>query len=308
MAGLTGLLAFAEVAKQGGFAKAARTLGQSASGVAKSVARLERELGVRLFHRTTRKVALTGDGRGFYERCRRIVEEVEALRADADGMRRAPRGTLSVSAPLTYGKAVIVPALAPLLIRYPELRVELSLSDRRVDLVGEGLDAAVRIGALEDSTLVARRIGRQQVVVLASPRYLERHGTPAAPAEIARHACVAFRLPSTGRLRPWEFRDGGKPLQIDPAARLVLDEGEALVNAAAHGLGLIQAPSYMAEAELKSGRLREVLARFRPPPMPISLVYPSHRQMTPRLGALIDALTGGGPGPAITTKDGNRRI
>jgi DNA-binding transcriptional LysR family regulator len=292
MAGLAGLVAFAEVAKQGGFAKAARTLGQSASGVAKSVARLERELGVRLFQRTTRKVALTGDGRAFHARCRRIVEEIEALRADAEGVRREPRGTLSLTAPLTYGKAVIVPALARLLVRHPALRVELALSDRRVDLVGEGLDAAVRIGALEDSTLVARRIGRQQLVVLASPAYLKRRGAPATPADLLEHACLAFRLPATGRLRPWEFRDAGRALRLEPPARLVLDEGEALARAAAHGLGLIQAPSYMAEAELATGRLREVLARFRPPPMPISLVYAAHREMTPRLRALVEALVG----------------
>lgn len=291
MAGLQSVAAFAETARHGSFAAAARELGLTPSAVAKSVARLEADLGLRLLHRTTREVSLTSDGHGLYERCRRIVEEIDALRAQAEGVRGEPSGTLRLSAPVTWGRKVLVPRLADLVTRHPQVALDVALSDRQVDVVKEGFDAAVRIGRLRDSTLVGRRIGQQQVLVCASPAYVARHGTPASPDDLSAHRCLAFRMPTTGRARPWEFVVAGAPYVNTPAARVVVDEGEALVAAAVAGLGLIQVPDYMADEALRAGALVEVLAACRPPTVPISIVHPSARQVTPRLRALLDLLT-----------------
>jgi DNA-binding transcriptional LysR family regulator len=296
MTGLQSLISFAETVKRGSFAGAARELGLSPSAVAKSVARLEHDLGIRLFHRTTRKVALTSEGHELARRCRTILEELEALRDSAAGTRAEPSGMLRLNVPVTIGKLLIVPQLAALAVRYPKITLDIGFSDRYVDIVSEGLDAAVRIGHLSDSTLVARRIGQQTIVVCGSPAYLERHGTPALPADLEAHSCMHFRLPTTGRPRPWQFRDGRRRLEVLPPAAVVMNDGEALVAAAIAGLGLVQVPDYMAAAAIAGGKLVEVLQRFRGPPLPISVVYPSARSVTPRLRALLSALGAGAPG------------
>ncbi len=291
MSGLQGFFAFAETARQGSFAAAARELGLSPSAVAKSVARLESDLGVRLFHRTTRQVTLTGEGRDLYTRCRRIVDEIEGIRAEAEGVRGQPSGTLRLNVPTTYGKRVVVPALTRLAAKHPKLAFDVGFSDRWVDLVQQGLDAVVRVGELGDSTLVARRLGEQSLVSCAAPSYLRKRAAPKGPAELERHDCLVFRLPSSGRLRPWQFRDGRRTLEFVPPTRFVMNDGEAIVAAAATGAGIAQVPDYMCADALRAGRLIEVLEAFRPKPMPISLVYPSARHATPRLRVLINALT-----------------
>ena len=285
------MLAFAEAARRSSFAGAARELGLTASAVAKSVARLEQDLGVRLFHRTTRKLALTSDGRALFARCERIVDEMQALRDEAAGTRAEPSGRLRLNVPITVGKRLIVPALADLRRKHPRIQVEVSFTDRYADIVAEGLDAVVRVGALKDSSFVSRRIGEQQLVAVAAPRYLKRHGTPSRPVDLAGHVCMAFRVPSSGRPYPWQLRDGRHVLPWAPGAEIVMDDGEALVAAAVAGMGLAQVPDYMAADELARGRLVEVLAAHRPPPAPISIVYLHARGMTPRLRALIDVLT-----------------
>lgn len=291
MASIPALFAFAESARHRSFAVAARTLGLSPSAVAKSVARLESELGLRLFHRTTRQVSLTGDGHALYERCRRVVDEMEALSAEAEGMRGRPGGVLRIDMPITVGKTVLVPRLAELASAHPALRFDLSFSDRYVDVVKEGFDAVVRIGALSDSSLVARRIGEQAMLVIGSPQYLRRRGTPQSPDELAQHDCIVFRNPTTGRQRPWQFRQGRRAFDVEPESRLRMNDGEAIVEAVAAGMGLAQVPDYMSQAARQSGRVIELLADWRPAPLLISLVYPSGRMVTPRLRVLIDAFT-----------------
>lgn len=290
--GLQGMTAFAETVRQGSFAAAARELGLSPSAVAKSVARLEAELGLRLLHRTTREVSLTSDGHGLFARCRDIVEAIDALRAEAEGVRGEPSGTLRLNAPITWGKRVLVPILARLVERHPKLAVDVAFTDRYVDLIHEGFDAAVRVGTLRDSSLVARPFAQQALLVLAGKRYLAAHGKPASPAALAKHRCLVFRMPSTGRPRAWEFVVEGVPTSAVPATAVTMNDGEALVVAAAENLGLVQVPEYMAEDGLRSGALVEVLKPFRPPPLPVALVYPSSRQVTPRLRVLVEALTG----------------
>jgi DNA-binding transcriptional LysR family regulator len=296
MAGIQSLVAFAETVKHGSFAGAARELGLSPSAVAKSVARLEDDLGVRLLHRTTRKVSLTSEGQDLYRRCRAIVDEFEGLRDAAAGARGAPTGTLRINVPITMGKLVIVPKLAALVRRHPGISLDVSFSDRYADVVSEGLDAAIRVGPLADSSLVARRIGEQRLVVVASPRYLRKHGEPAHPSELAAHACMLFRLPTSGRPRAWQLVDGRRKIEWTPDAPVIMNDGEGLIAAAAEALGLTQVPDYMAAADIRAGRLKAVLEPYQPPALPIAVVYPSARRVTPRLRAMLEALSADGSG------------
>ncbi len=211
MPGLQQLVAFAETAKHGGFAAAARESGVAPSTLAKAVARLEHELGVRLFHRTTREVRLSPDGERLFRRCQRVLAELEDLRAEAASSRAAPAGTLRLSLPVHYGKRFVLPRLIALQQRHPGLRLDVRLSDSWEDLVRDGIDLAVRIGALADSSLVARRIDQQHLVLCASPAYLARRGTPKRIDELAGHEAVTFRLPASGRpdnMVEDEFADG----------------------------------------------------------------------------------------------------
>ena len=284
-------VAFATAARNGSFARAARELAQTPSTIAKSINRLEKQLGVRLFHRTTRQVSLTPDGQQLFEQCQRILEEVEALRTFAAGASGEPSGVLRLETSITYGRRVVMPVLATLLERHPGLSIDARFSDQMSDVIREGLDAVIRIAPLGDSRLVARQIGQQNLLVCASPGYLEKHGAPASPADLERHHCVTFRVPSSGRDRPWQFRLDGKDVEMHPSSRLRLGDGDALVDAAAAGLGIAQAPDYMMVDALSAGRVVEVLGRFRPQPLPINVVYPSSRMVPARVRALIDALT-----------------
>jgi len=285
------VVAFAAAARNGSFAKAARELSQTPSTIAKSIGRLESQLGVKLFHRTTRQVSLTADGQQLFSQCQRILDEVELLRSAAAGARGEPSGLLRIEAPLTYGKRVVLPVLAKLLERHPRLRIDARLSDQVSDVIREGLDAVIRTGTLSDSRLVARQIGQQSLVVCASPAYLERHGTPRIPADLGQHQCLLFRMPSSGRDRPWQFRIDGDIVEVQPDSRLRLGDGEALVDAAIAGLGIAQVPDYMAADAHGAGRVVEVLREFRAPPIPISVVYPTSRMLPPRVRVLIDALS-----------------
>jgi DNA-binding transcriptional LysR family regulator len=284
------LRAFAEAAKQGSFARAARSLGLSASAVTKSVQRLEQQSKLKLFQRTTRRVTLTQEGEQFYARCTRVLEELEGLALLAAGTAHAPTGVLRLDVPVTYGKKVILPLLAGLARNHPQLRFEVRLSDQYADLIGSGVDAVVRIGELGDTRLVARRIDRQHLAVYGSPEYLKRRGRPRRPSELDSHDCILFQMPTTGRHRPWEFRVKGRALALRPAPAHVVNDGEGMVGAAAAGLGLVQVPDLIAADAVAAGELEEVLAPYRAPPMPISVVFAPQRHMPLRLRLFIDAL------------------
>ena len=290
MHSLQQLAAFAETAKHGSFAAAARETGSAPSTLAKAVARLESSLGVRLFHRTTRQVSLTPDGERLFHRCQRLLLEVEELQAEASGVAEAPTGTLRIDLPIVIGRRLILPLLARMLQRYPGLSLDLRLQDGYVDLVKEGVDLALRVGVLKDSSLVARRFGTQTLVLVASPDYLETHGTPARVEQLAGHSALLFRMPSSGKERPWQLRQRGRSLEMQPASRVLLNDGEAMVEAARLGLGLGQVPDYFVKGELASGALVEVLPQARPAPMPISIVYPGARLVPLRVRLLLQEL------------------
>jgi DNA-binding transcriptional LysR family regulator len=292
MSGLQQFLAFAQTARCGSFAAAARDLGQAPSTLAKSVARLEAQLGVKLFHRTTRQVSLTPDGERLYRRCERVLAEVEDLQAEAAGSRALPSGTIRIDAPIAYGRRILVPLLAQLLQQHPPLQLDLRLQDAYADLVRDGLDLAIRIGALQDSRLVAKRFDWQQLIVVASPDYLRSRGAPQRIEDLSGHAAIVFRMPSSGRLRPWQLREARRVVELHPAQRVQVNDGDGMVAAAREGLGLMQIPDYMVEDELAAGTLVELMADRRPPPMPISAVLPSARLVPPRVRLLLDALQG----------------
>jgi LysR family transcriptional regulator, regulator for bpeEF and oprC len=290
MSSLRLLVVFSEAARQGSFAAAARELGLSSSAVVKGIARLELRLRVRLFHRTTRRVRLTQEGEALFERCRRILAEVEDLERAAANVSELATGVLRIDAPIIYGRQVILPVLARLASANPGLEIDLRLSDVYADVISSGLDAVVRACEIPDSHLIAHAFDSQHIGVYGSPAYFARRGRAKEPADLERHDCVRFRLPGTGRHRPWEFRRGEKEVSMEPQTRYSVNDGDGLVAAAVLGLGLVQLPHHIVASELDAGRLEEVLARFRPKDLPISLVYPANRHVPRRLLLLRDAL------------------
>jgi DNA-binding transcriptional LysR family regulator len=290
MQGLHSLLAFSETAKRGSFAAASRELGTTPSTLAKSVKRLEGSLGLRLFHRTTRQVSLTPDGERLFARCQRVLAELEALQTDASGVSAQPSGLLRIDMPIVLGRRIVLPMLAELVRRHPALELDVRLSDAYVDLVKDGIDVAVRVGTLSDSTLVARRFASHDLVLAAAPAYLAQRGTPGKVEDLAAHDAILFRMPTSGRERPWELSVGGRTVTLHPAARFRFNDGEAMVQAARMELGLVQVPDYMVSDAIAEGALVELLPQLRPPTVPIHAVIPANRMVPARVRAFLDAL------------------
>lgn len=290
MQGLQPLIAFAATARHGSFAAAAREQGQAPSTLAKAVARLEAGLGLQLFQRTTRQVRLTADGEQLYQRCQRVLAELEDLQTIASGSRAAPSGLLRVAMPVFYGKRFVLPRLARLLQVHPALQLDARLSDQTVDIVREGIDLAVRIGELDDSSLVARRVDWQALCLCASPAYLARAGTPRHVEDLGSHAAVLFRLPTSGRDRPWMLRQRGQPVTLQPQPAVRINETEGVLEALRLGLGIAQLPDNVVADDLAAGHLVELLPGCRPARMPVHLVMPSGRLVPPRVRAAIEVL------------------
>lgn len=284
------LLAFTETAKRGSFAAAARELGTTPSAAAKAVARLESSLGLRLFHRTTRHVALTSDGERLFNRYQRLLAELEEIQAEALGASTQPRGTLRVDLPIVLGRQLVLPILSRLMCQYPELRLDVRLSDAFVDVVSDSVDLAVRIGTLPDSSLVARKIASQDWLLCASPLYLEKAGTPATLGALALHEGILFRMPSTGRDLVWQLREDGADHAISPPSRIRCSDGEAMVQFAEAGHGIAQLPDYMVRGALGEGRLVELLPQCRPKSTPIYAVTAGNRLLPGRVRALLAEL------------------
>jgi DNA-binding transcriptional LysR family regulator len=284
------IAAFAEAAKHGSFAAAARETGNAPSTLAKAVARLEAGLGVKLFHRTTRQVSLTPDGERLFRRCQRLLAEVDELQAEASGVRAGPSGTLRIDLPIVLGRRWILPLLARMAQRHPELALDVRLQDGYVDLVKEGIDVAIRIGELKDSSLVSRRLTTHSMVLVATPQYLAGRGTPKRIDQLGGHDAVLFRMPTTGKDRPWQLRQRGNSVELHPPSRVRVNDGEGMVEAVRLGLGLAQLPDYFVRDELARGELVEVLPQCRPAPMPISIVYPGARLVPQRVRALMEEL------------------
>ena len=278
--------AFVTVADLKGFAPAARKLGLSASAVTRMVAALEEHVGARLLQRTTRSVMLTDIGARFLERARRILADIEEAEGSAQAERTQPTGRLVISAPLGFGRRHVSPLLSTYLKRYPDVSAELRLSDRMINLVEEGVDAAVRIGHLADSSLVARAVGDMRRMVVASPDYLAQHGEPAAPAQLAAHQTVHFGALSVAP--DWRFVEAGREVRVTCSPRFTSNSADAAIWQAEQGIGLTRVLAYQAAEAIAAGRLKVVLTAFEPPPLPIHIIYPTSRLLSAKVRTFVD--------------------
>lgn len=277
---------FVTAVDSGSFTAAAELFELSPQMVGKHVRDLEARLGARLLTRTTRRQSLTEIGQQYYERCKFILAEIRAAETSAETMRAAPRGNLKISASVTFGSLRLASAVADFLNAHPDVSVQLSLNNRIVDIVEEGFDAAVRIGALADSGLVARRLAPYQMILCASPAYLKKAGVPRSPADLARHQCLDFTYRNTRG--GWIFTHNDMSDPARTGRRFQANNGQALRMAALAGLGIIMQPQMLLADDLRDGRLAPILKRHWPAPWPMHLVYPRDRQAVPKLTAFVD--------------------
>ncbi len=278
--------AFVAVADLKGFAPAARKLGLSPSGVTRLIATLEERLGTRLLQRTTRSVALTDVGARYLERAKRILADVEEAEGSVQDERARPSGRLVISAPIGFGRLHVSPIVSEYLKRYPEVSGDLRLSDRMINLVEEGVDLAVRIGQLADSSLVARHVGEMRRIVVASPGYLKKQGEPKTPGAVASHRTISFGAMSASP--DWRFASEGREIRIAPTPRLTTNSADAAIQYAEQGGGLTRVLAYQAADAIKRGRLKIVLAKFEQPALPIHIVYPTSRLLSAKVRTFID--------------------
>lgn len=287
MGTLPNLAAFCRTFETGSFTKAARVLSITPQAVSRSVGRLEETLGVTLFRRTTRSLSATDAARRYYTLCVQALSLLSSGERELAVDQRGPEGVVRLSMPTTYGHHRLLPSLHAFRERYPHVRLELSISNQNVDFVREGFDAAIRMGRIEDHSLVARKLGDFPLGVYASPSYLARAGTPRTPDDLEKHESIGFVMPSTGRLLPWSFAPG--PRSVTPRATYRC-EGDVLgtLTLARAGLGLVQAYDFLVEADVAKGTLVEVLQPYRGVTRPFSLVYPKAVKPSGATRALID--------------------
>jgi len=280
---LTTLRVFVRIAESGSFSRAAEDLGLPRASASEAVQRLEARSGARLLNRTTRRVGLTADGEVFLDRARMLLDQAD----DLDGLFRQGvdrvNGLLRISLPERLANHTVMPALPDLLARHPRLKLELSVTDRFVDVVGAGFDCVIRAGALRDSRLVGQRLGEMALGTFASPDYLARHGQPQSVEDLAGHVVVGYASSAHGLDFDWE----GPDTSVTLGGRLAVDNAEAQIAAALAGLGLIQVPVYGLRKAVASGALVEVLPQHRPPPLPMTLLYPQHRQRSAKVTAFV---------------------
>ena len=283
---LAALDAFVQSAETGSFVAAGRQLGLSASAVGKAVVRLEQRLDVRLFHRNTRNMTLTEEGRLFLERCRRILEEVEAAEAELARSNRTPRGRLRVSLPLVG--MLLTPVMAGFMRAWPEVQLDLDFTDRLVDIVEDGFDAVIRTGPPSDSRLMSRNLGRFKLKIVAAPDYLAQYGVPETPDDLAQHQCLHQRSPTTGKLRPWPLVRTEGQRKITLPERMSATAVDPLIALATEGLGIACLPPFAIRAEIAEGRLVPLLEDWVQETDQFNILWPASRQITPRLRAFID--------------------
>lgn len=285
---LTPLLTFARIVEAGSLSAAARSLERSLPAVCRSLAQLEQRLGQRLLERTTRRIALTEAGADFYERCRRIAADLEEAEAAVTSRRRDPQGRLRISAPVLFGRLHVAGVVSRLLEAHAKVSASLLLTDRNVNLVEDGIDVAVRIGELPDSSLVARSLGSVARIVCGAPSYLRARGTPKSPADLARHDCIRFSgLQSSNE---WLFLVEGRERRVPAAGRFESNDGATALQMAEAGLGLVAPLAYQAAASLRRGALVRILKKYETRPLPVNAVYPSGRLASAALRTFLEML------------------
>jgi DNA-binding transcriptional LysR family regulator len=297
---LSAVEAFVRAAEARSFTGAARQMGLTASGVSKAVSRLESQTGVVLLHRSTRSVGLTAEGAVFFDRCRDILTGLKDAEAALQQSAQVPSGRLRIAAPIAFGRSILVPVLVEFRRRFPDITVEASFSDALQDIIEEGFDIAVRIGDLPSSRLIAREVGVAHWVACASPNYLSERGTPRTPDDLAAHDCIAYMSAETRRCRDWHFMSGSRDwtVRVGDSARQVVDHCDALIDAALADSGIVYVHSYTAAEHLRAGRLERVLDGYSTPRRSIHVIYPTLRQLSPKVRSFVDfaveAMTGHG--------------
>lgn len=279
---------YTRVVEADSFSLAADSLGLPRSTVSTTIQKLERSLKVRLLNRTTRRLSMTPDGASYYERCKQLLAELEDLESSFRQVNQLPSGRLRLEMTPSIGRRILMPALCEFHSLYPDIELAIGMSDRPVDLVREAVDCAIRIGELEDSSLVARRIGTFAGITCASPSYLERFGEPKTIDELAQHRAVHYFSSRTGRVIDWSFMVDGKQHDVQLNSMVSVNDGEAYVKCGLQGIGLIQVPRYLVSPLLESGELVEVLPQWTPPPLPISVVYLHNRHLSPKVRVFVD--------------------
>ena len=286
---LSAIRSFVSVVKSGGFTAAARAESTSQATISKRLASLEDHLGVQLLQRTSRDQSLTQAGADYFDKCQAILAELEEAETAARSQVAVPRGLLRISAAFPLGRLLLAPILPEFLKRYPEIHVDLSLTDRHMDLVAEGIDLSVRAQQMPDSTLVARKLFDNPMFLVASPSYLEEHGTPEKPADLADHNCLIYS--SLESINHWHFNRKGRDYSVTVTGNLQCDNGDTLVEGALAGLGLIVKPHWMIHSHLESGALEHVMPEYAPTPLPIHAVYPQRRFLPIRVRCFMDFLS-----------------
>ena len=282
--------AFVRVVESGSFTKAAETLHMSKTSVTQLIQQLEARLRVKLLNRTTRKVNVTADGAVYYERAVRVLADVDDAETSLSSASTLPRGRLRVDVPSPFARTILIPALPDFYARYPDIQIDLGVSDRMVDMIGENVDCVVRGGEIVDGSLAARRIGELRLGVYASPDYLAREGVPAHPADLidSQHRIVRFRWLRGNGGFPYAMRRGEETAKVGATHILSIDDGNAYLTAGLSGLGVLWLPDYMARGHVAAGRLVPLFEDWRIDPMPLSIAYPPTRHMSRKLRVFID--------------------
>lgn len=289
---LLAIRVFARVVEAGAFSRAADSLDMPLATVSKLVRSLEQHLGVRLLQRTTRRVSITPEGAAYYERSSRVLKELEDIDSSFSSAHQRPRGRLRIDIGSSTASCVLIPALPDFIALYPDIRIDLGVSDRRVDLIGENVDCVVRGGNADELSLIARPLGRAPWVTCAAPEYLKQHGKPTHPDQLkSAHRIVSYVSPRTGRVMPMHFQKGSERIEIGGVKGMGINESNAHVAAALAGLGVIQTFTYAVKGAIARGELVPVLSAWQPDPHPFFLVYPPDRHMSQRLRAFIDWAT-----------------
>lgn len=279
-----GVSEFVAVAEAESFTQAAKRLEISTAQVSRQVSALESRLATKLLHRTTRKVSMTEVGRIYYQHCRQVLDGLEEAERAITNLQSKPRGLLKITAPITYGERTLTPLINDFAARYPELEIRVNLTNQKIDLIDEGIDLAIRLGQLEDSSMMAKRLGSRTQYVCASPDYVERFGMPHSLSELDQHNCLQ------GNLDYWRFQEEGKARNIRVRGSLSCNSGRALVDAALKGVGITQLPDYYVTPYIETGELVTLLSQYRQPDDGIWALYPHNRHLSPKVRLLLDFL------------------
>ena len=303
---------FVRVVDANSFTQAAETLGMPRSTITTTIQKLERLLQVRLLNRTTRRLSLTPDGAAYYSRCQQILADIEDTESSFRDVARGPQGRLRIDVPPSIGRLILLPALCDFHTRYPDIELAIGMGDRPVDMVQEAVDCVIRVGALQDSSLIAKRIGTFESLTCAAPEYLARYGVPKTIEDLQRHRAVHYFSPRTGRNVDWSFMEDGRTREITMQGPVAVNDAEAYVTCGVKGFGMIQPAHYRVQPYLQSGALQEIVADYTPAPLPISAVYLQSRHLAPKVRVFVDwvselfqgcPLLTGGNIPAVTNQE-----